>query len=338
MANPYKTYKMKLTTLSPIFIGGGESILNLSSEEDFKNKVLKNNPKRVEQWIDYFLNFQEYKRQRDRRIPFDANTPSLSGFLRFVDDKSFKPNHKKTDFILTVGKGYIPGTSVKGAIRTALLSEYIIKNNVELKVAEDKIKAQMKGLQISDSELISYTDSNFADYTITPQKIIDNKQKGYSNKNFQQKYKFLKAKKQISLKITIDTNICEYSIEDILDALNNHYLKIYKEYQNGLKDTNVKVSFSSDCIPNINIGGQSGFNTKNVLRALAGNNEFKYVQAKKNTLSKKFKNHNHDKCKDAPRYFKVVNISNDNNRKEYLSLGWCNLSVEKEIDVSDITN
>ena len=91
-------------------------------------------------------------------------------------------------------------------------------------------------------------------------------------------------------------------------------------------------------MPNINIGGQTGFNTKVVLRALVKDCEYNYIHKKKEILSKQFFRHNHDRCETAPRYLKVVNINYDRYKPEYLSLGWCNISVEKEIDVSDITD
>lgn len=336
MKNPYKSYKMKLTTLSPVFIGRGESILNLSSEEDFKNKVIKNDPQRLDSWCDYFLNFSEYKKNRDDRIPKEAKSPSLSGFLRFIEGNPSKPNQLKM-FILSSGEAYIPGSSIKGAIRTALLSQYILDNKVNLNDAEDKIKEQTRGLQISDSDLIDYSDDNFADYDIIPQKIIDNKNKGYS-RYFNQKYECLKENNSFYFNITIDSNICKYSIKDILNILKNHYSKVYQESKNGLKHTDAKVSKENDLLPNINIGGQTGFNTKVVLRVLVKDSEYNYIQKKKEILAKQFRRHNHDKCETAPRYLKVVNVNYDKGKPEYLSLGWCNISVEKEIDVSDITD
>lgn len=314
-----KTYKMKLTTLSPIFIGGGESILNIKDEQDFREKILKNNPKKMEEWIDYFINFDKYKHSYDNRIPREANKPSVSGFLRFINDKTFVPNKKTNEFCISCEKGFIPGSSIKGSIVTALQAKEI----KERKFDADNFKRQMRGLQISDSMLIP--KKYFKEYAIEPQKIIDNKTLGYSSTKYKPKKEFLKPLLSLSIIITIDKIFCKYKIEDIIEAINKFYLSVYNENELALKDTETSVCLNGNT-PNINIGGQSGFNTKVTLRAET-NSEFEYIQLKKNQLSKNFKKHNHEFVKTAPRYLKTVCLDNE----ERISIGWCNLQMVEEI-------
>jgi hypothetical protein len=327
-----KTYKMRLTTLSPVFIGDGETILGIQNEEDFKKKIIKNNPQIMAQWIDYFMNFKSYKNNRDYRIPKDANKPSLQGFLRFIGSKEFKPNKQTNKFVSSKNHHYIPGSSIKGAIRTALLSYYIKKYDGDLKIAEEKIKEQMKYLSISDSELIS--DEACGEMVISPQKIIDDKSVGYSNrdgrKNFQVAKEVLYEGEDIYFKLTVDKKHFKYSLDELLAILKGYYATVINENKQLLSGTNVKV-FLDDygLTPNINIGGQTGFNTKVVLRALSRDN-IDYINKKKIKLASQFRSHSHDMCKTAPRYLKFIKCEYDNNTSEKLTLGWCHISEVKE--------
>ena len=78
---------MKLTTLSPIFIGGGASVLSIKSEEDFR-KILESDKNLSEKWLNYFLN---------------ERSPSLVGFLNthvgeaYLSEKFGYKKNKKTN-------------------------------------------------------------------------------------------------------------------------------------------------------------------------------------------------------------------------------------------------
>ena len=325
-----KTYKMKLTTLSPIFIGGGETILGLKNEYDFKNKVLKNNTEMAKKWIDYFMNFKSYKNNPEykRLIPRDAKAPSLQGFLRFIENKEFKPNKKSNKFIRENGKPFIPASSIKGAIRTALMANFISQGN-NIRDAKEILKEQMKYIQISDTESIS--EDNFDEMKIYPQKLIQDKKVGYSPDKYGKPKtlfpkEFLYDGVDVYFYITIDTKKSKYSLEKILELLQKHYNTVCEENKAALIDTNVKICINYDGLkPNINIGGQSGFNTKVVLRSMS--KDFQdYTQKKKYTLSKNFNFHSHDKVSLAPRYLKFVKIACENGN-DYLTPGWCNISL-----------
>jgi len=356
-----KSYLIKLITLSPVFIGDGEAIKGIKTEEEFFNKVIQNNPERVQNWTNYFLN---------------ETNPSLQGFLRKYD-KSFIPNQKTNSFIKSAGKPYIPGSSIKGAIRSALLSKLILnlKKN-SFKEAEEILKEQMKYIQISDSNFI---DSKFLfkqkykNYNIIHKKIKEN------DKTINEK-EFLKQGVEVFFTLSIGHKKCDFDKDYIFEALNDFYGKILKENKDDLegkqavsniskpmteeefliskfgratnipceklipalneykqKYPSIKETSKSESqdnyiklydenlklTPNINIGGQSGFNTKVVLRALYGEN---YINKKKEILDKNFKSHNHKNMYKAPRYLKFVTVQGEN-----YTIGWCGLKVEKEI-------
>ncbi|GBR73423.1 CRISPR-associated protein Csm5 [Candidatus Termititenax aidoneus] len=343
------SYKMELYILSPLFIGDGESIKEIKSEVEFREKILKKDKQRIEQWINYFTNFAELKRNEtdkekqsrnlhqryERRIPQEANQPSLSGYLRFIKDSEFKPNQKSECFIQTAGRGYVPGSSIKGAIRTALVAELIREKKLNMEDAETELKKALKYIQVTDTN--TCPETSFAYYEIKPQKIIDNKQVGYS-RDFTVRKKFLKAGEILTFGITISER-SGYTLKRILEVLDKHYGQVLQENKTALENKeNIKTHdytkkqklyLTKDGItrlPNINIGGQSGFNTKIVLRAMSPD-EHKYIAAKKIILAGKFKRHAHDSAALAPRYLKFAEI---NEPESGLTPGWCRIvAVEK---------
>ncbi|GBR75890.1 CRISPR-associated protein Csm5 [Candidatus Termititenax persephonae] len=347
------SYEMKLYVLSPLFIGDGESIKGIKSEVDFRKKILKKDKQRIEQWINYFTNFAELKRNEadkekqnrnraqryERRIPKEANQPSLSGYLRFIKDSEFKPNKKPGDFIQTAGRGYVPGSSIKGAIRTALIAELIREKKLSVTEAEAELKEAMKYIQVTDTNICPET--KFVRYRIKPQKIIDNKQVGYSSRNFTVDKKFLKDGTILTFGITIDEKRSGYTLKRILEGLDKHYGQVLQENKEALgnKDNirthdyteeqkqNLTKKDGITKLPNINIGGQSGFNTKIVLCAVHPDNH-EYMAAKKKILAEKFGQHVHDRAALAPRYLKFAEIHEP---EHGLTPGWCRIVAVKKL-------
>jgi CRISPR-associated protein Csm5 len=136
-----KTYKMKLTTLSPVFIGGGEELsaldycydknshqLKIIDEEKFAKFLVEKH------LLDDFMNFvmsnknaKLYNWGKSKNITL-INCPIYKKTYNNIDIKSndinlfVKDNHDKA---------YIPGSSIKGAIRTAVLSQ-MLKESPEI--------------------------------------------------------------------------------------------------------------------------------------------------------------------------------------------------------------
>lgn len=365
MKNPYKSYKMKLTTLSPVFIGGGEyhdysrlqyvlsnNKLKIINESKFLNFLSRS--KSLEKFIKYVSTPKNDKNRNSisptlkQWLNDNFNNEELDIYERIEDIYNLE-NISKINYIRSFIKNidnnpYIPGSSIKGAIRTALFSKLIEENGYSNAIK--KIDTEMSNIIISDSKPFIKKDLMYRQ-TIHQQLITDaNSIK--KNGNLKIDYKFMSIDNDLKeilregiityFNITLD-NKCIYSIEDILKIINNHYQKVLEENSilNSI-DSDLKTNISiANCLPNINIGGQSGLNTKIVLRALS-NSDAEYKKRKKDLLdnSKQSKKHNHlEIC--APRCLKVVRRF----KKEYewyMPLGWCNLTVEKEINVSDITD
>lgn len=124
-----KVYKCKLRTLSPIHIGAGKEYgasEYVPSKAKLKGEVV-NTIKRVD-FANYYLNLDESKQER-----FLVNLSDPNFRLEQYDSKISKEYTRYTainkatsqttdisEHIKTLDKPYIPGSSIKGAIKTAI--------------------------------------------------------------------------------------------------------------------------------------------------------------------------------------------------------------------------
>lgn len=120
-----KKYDFDIETVTPVHIGSGDSYLSsecLFSGRDYKRidiskyfrLLIKDNPDEQEEFI---KNLSENK-FIPKDLPGDYTKYYIS--KQFQDD-DFKNNNEIKENIKVFNKPYIPGSSIKGAIRTALL-------------------------------------------------------------------------------------------------------------------------------------------------------------------------------------------------------------------------
>ncbi len=148
-----KRYKMKLTTLSPVFIGSGEALSGLdyffdNSKNQLniidENKIAKylNQNHLIDGFIKYIANKKDVKFFEWAKIN-NINPSKLDIYKKIYkySSKDIKVLNKVNLIIRnTAGKAYIPGSSIKGAIRTAILIKKL-KENPELRLKyQQKIK------------------------------------------------------------------------------------------------------------------------------------------------------------------------------------------------------
>ena len=353
-----KRYKMNLTTLSPVFIGGGNfsdlsqlqyvlsgSELKILDESKFM-KFLKNT-----NLLDKFINYVSTPQYNKNNKPI---SPTLSNWINQNFPKKDLDIYSRIDeveiesrrnlnyvrsFIKTSnGRPYIPGSSIKGAIKTAMLSHLIKNDGLEQKKAEDFLKEQMKFIQISDTK--SLPNSCLMYRQTAHQQLISDSKSIKRNGYLKIDYKLMNVDNDLkeilkeglicTFYITIEDNF-KYTIEDILNILNKFYTEVYDENKelNNLSKIFKTVITVKDCSPNINIGGQSGFNTKVILKALSAN-EIDYIKRKKESLNsiKSSRKHKHDETFIAPRCLRVVQRFKENDNT-LMPLGWCNISIAK---------
>lgn len=390
MKNPYKSYKMKLITLSPIFIGNGEElnqgqyifdnaqmVVKILDENKFANFLNKNNL--IDEYsnalIKYGKNINLKRWLGEKRIPL--NSPIFSKIIpckyltinKFGKSKiatslnSIKPFMKNAD-----GFAYIPGSSIKGAIRTAFCSYLVYKNKdkfqnewralkqalTERRPKKNAINQITKSIEQKCFNLIKYNDEKAAYGDIFSTLIIGDS-KGVSKDklyvttrldcaiqkqnptSMPMNLEVIASNVEINFNLSIDASAGTYfSIEKIKEVLN-----FYKKQQidNKIFEKNSEYLYSPDelsenIIPNLCIGGMTGYFNKNIVYSLAPTK-----QEAINVLREYFANsfpkggHRENDFEVAPHTIKAVNDNDD-----IIPLGWCNLAVEKEIHVSNITD
>lgn len=341
MKDYLKNYKMQIKTLSPIYIGSG---VKLGTKEyiympwnheviipDMQIMFLAIQKKGL---ISEFTDFMMDSRQ---------NTTTLSMWLKehqfksvdyeqwklykmdageaFLNPKA-RPKELETFVKDTYGMPYVPGSSIKGMLRTAIIAWELHRspdkyNDVreeiksassiragrnmylarETKMLEQKVlfilnndqknkgnavNDCLSGLHIGDSEPIKVNQLTLS------QKIdymIDGNQKALPLLR-----ETLIPGTEINFEITIDTTVCPYDIDDIFEAL-QYFKKVcneyfYRRFNREINDDNA-----------VFIGGGCGFLSKTVIYSLFESDAVKVVDnIFKNTLNDKiYKEHKHYK-------------------------------------------
>ena len=247
----------------------------------------------------------------------------------------------------------MPGNSLKGASRTILLSNNILEynrrysgnkkdikntrykgrrylereaNNIEnkafntLKRNEEKkydaVYDTLSGLRISDSKPLSIDD------LVLCQKI-DVSVDGNENK-LNVLRECLKPNTNIEFELSIDTQLCKYTVDEILEAINNFYKCYLDVFLKKFKkpSSNKKNSFY--------LGGGSGYVSKTVSYPLYGDDEGVKIVSNifQNTLNNRAKrDHKHEKdvaLGVSPHMLKCTRYNNN-----LYEMGLCNIDFVK---------
>lgn len=321
-----KHYHMVLRTVGPVFVGDGRSL-------DKKEYIFQKN-KGMVLIPDLNKMYQGItKKGLERRFTeyLLSNAKNADGSNRWDLGRWFRENNIGSkdyepwilykldcgDFLQekgaieirtfqkdAFGKPYVPGTSMKGMLRTILLANelmnddsyckevkrcimsaiqngrnrtFLLKrevNEIENEVLHtlDRVDARGKevgknnavndvlsGLIISDSKPISLERMTLC------QKIDENVEGERKSLNLLRES--VKPGTDIHFDLTIDSTICPYTIEDIVDAVNCFNESYYNMYLYRFKGIEYPKTNT------VWLGGGSGFFTKTILYALLGQNK-----------------------------------------------------------------
>ena len=372
--------KIKLTTLSPVFIGGGVTLnksqyiyrrgsdkIYILDEGKFSDFLFKGN------LFDRYFKFVEKSSSVGDRKDL-INWMSESGisekdycnFTRYVLDFELKnleiDKESLNDihcFIKNTSlKPYIPGSSIKGAIRTAILfrkirndrnfGSYSIKSEIEKALISgkkqdiDRINKKIERNIFEYKEYEKDGDKNhmhgisISDSAEIPEKNLELIQKldlstKYKNGNYQKKLplyrEYLKPLTETTFTISIDRLITSplgvESISDIFECLNEFNAFIENHVNSKFIKFNTPFSNSYNKLlkPTICIGGGAGMFSKVVTYAILGGVE-EASKSMKVYLNKNFRVHKHNELDKniSPRTLKLSRCHETN-----LLVGWCNL-------------
>lgn len=307
-----KTYDITLETLAPLFIGSGADIkkkeyVYLKQE----NKVFIPNLPKMYQGLRKLGKGREYENYllndgRALAAWFSEQQIGYKQYAQWMDyelasgDVDFEGNDKKGNRTKEIqlcikdayGCPYVPGSSLKGALRTVLIGDHLMEKeypdmrnkvrnfketsrnrllgweNKELetevlhtlnrkKRKDDAVNDVLSGLRISDSKPLQVTD-------LTLCQKIDVSIKGNENK-INTLRECIKPGTKIQFSITIDSQIFPYSVEDILKSVRSFYHQ-YEIFKNKFP---IAIEFDS-AEDVIYLGGGCGYATKTVTYPLLG--------------------------------------------------------------------
>ncbi|QHW35987.1 type III-A CRISPR-associated RAMP protein Csm5 [Staphylococcus ursi] len=331
-----KVYEATIKTVGPVHIGSGRTIRKQDYIYDFhKSMVHMVNGAELVKFLkgkDLLDDYQKFLRHPPKK-------PRESGLKNFLDAHRIKQDEWKTfikfseqvhqgkkhgtykpkplnDIHLMMRDGqnqvYIPGSSIKGAIKTAVVSKY--------NEAEKDIFSKIK---VSDSEPID--ECHLAIY----QKIDINK----VDKPMPLYRECIDVNTEIKFTLSLEDDI--YTIEDIEECIQSFYKNYYNEWLIGFKETNGGRRFSIE-------GGMPALVGENVLYLGAGTGfvsktthyQLKNrLQAKKDSfeiLRKKFSS-TYGKMKEIPKNVPVVLKGTINEiKKEAYQQGMCMITFNSK--------
>ncbi len=343
-----KHYNMRITALSPIHVGGGNKIgkkeyIQIGGSRQpimvpDVNKMFQTlrTMRRDNAYAEYMLDGYDKRGLgqwlKDQSIP-DKTIESWKRYSMDPGDAFVRKNNNKNaatpkeivTFIKDAyEKPYVPGSTIKGMLRNAILCYRIHKNPSAYKREIDQLErasrmgGRGKGFlqkETGDLEKAIYNtlaregtdkddavNSIMAGFIVSDSKPIDEKQLMLSQKidvNLKGEEKSLpilrealKPGTEIDFEITIDTRICDITMEEILAALDyfnqvsNQYF--YSRFRRGSKAKGT-----------VWLGGGTGFLSKTMLYPVYGEQAVRIAdKAFQATIGKNYSVHKHEK--DVP--------------------------------------
>lgn len=303
MGQYLKSYRVILTTKSPVYVGSGEKIkkkqyvLNRSEKKIYLPDMKKvysamQRKKKGQAYERYLLNRNEKDFARWMQKQRISEKEYLSWMRYRLDCSDVVLTDETNDLLLCVkdpyGMPYIPGSSLKGVLRTILLADELLydpdkKRNAqriikkglkesrpgkrylgrEMKEIEQQVfhlldyetdqrnsvQDIMRGIIISDSKPLSLSD-------LTVCQQIDSNVKG-TKKRLPIMRECIRPGRKIEFTMTIDESMNQATDETILTAVNN-FLGIYQKFL-------LKFKMQDNAENMIYIGGAVGFVSKTIL-------------------------------------------------------------------------
>ena len=356
-----EVYDLKLTVVTPFFVGDGieldkrsylynrsrKSVSMIDLERLFKLIVNKRLTDAYEAFMlgggKDLYEFLRYNRVPEQAIN-DLILYSVDAENAIVIDKYGKPKPQNIHTFIrdAYGNPYVPGSSVKGALRTIILQKLILDDrnhkNIEDKdvkwkfdktidsrylctlalndKTDNPLNSIMRGVRISDSQPLSNSD-------LTLSKKIDVHTDG-SDKDIPVVRETLKPQSELQFKLTLDQGLLKNQItpDYILDAVNRYADYYYDTYIMKFKKAYDEADIDyNDCLI---FGGGSGFFTKSLLYPYFG--EERALKITSELMKRNYKNGKHyldQKQGISPRTLKYTKF-----RQKLLPLGVCKIEIK----------
>ena len=314
MALFLKNFEVEIQTVAPVFIGSGE----ISGKKEYlydrdKNEIIFLNMQKMFVGLTKLKKlgaYEEYLLQdrRDLFSFFRSNGIHAGIFAPWIEYKAPVGdegliNRQSSDIFRFVkdpyGNPYIPGSSLKGMIRTALLADYYEKHQAEAgrvasaakqetfrnrrsymaapdrDMSSEVLHSQInKGTKIGDMQndimrglIISDSNPIAKDRLCICQKV-DQGVDG-TEKRLNLLRECLKPDTTVTFSMSIDPSIFNYSIQDLANAIT----AFYKNYHDRFAAHFAKEPFVSKYSRILFLGGGTGYASKTVANSIFGDEE-----------------------------------------------------------------
>lgn len=362
MKNFLKNYEFTLTVKGPVHIGDGKTLTKVDYFF-YKDRIYFPNLHKMFLYIKQMHLTSDYESfmysannnltywLNDKRIISAVAEKCTDYSISLVGSSASKPRNLSTFVKDPYGNPYIPGSSLKGLIRTLLLAKEIVDNpddyaeiesdicrgvrnprarrndmlNRESSTLEeiafhklncsDKRKNAVndvfKGLIVSDSQPLSTND------LIVTEKIDYNV---VGNEKPLPLYReSLVPNTQVKFNVTIDTSIFNYTIDDILQAVKLFAEDYYTYFSSNFRGIKKPTSNT------VWLGGGAGYVSKTIMYNLFGDDAYNIVSSVLNVTAKQ---HHHDKDKKKGVSPVTVKLTKYNNT--LCHYGECTLSISEK--------
>lgn len=332
----FSTYKITLETRGPLYIGSGrelgkkEFIYNRKSQKilipdltKMYHSLQEKNLARA--YENYLLDQREkdlYTWLNRKGITYDIYK-NWTGYILDCSDAVLDKNTKNLSLFMkdAYGKPYVPGSSLKGALRTILFCDELRNDQLKCKKIQDEIRKGMKysrqgrnflQKESSNIEVEVFHTCDIDTKYVPKRHALQDHMKGViisdsypiDSKNLVLCQKIdvdvhgkekvmpilrecIKPGTKIEFEMTIDENVIQYYDIGILEAV-NRFLKCYQSY---LKHFG-KVEEEQDILY---LGGSVGFVSKTILYSLFSEKEAVQITSDifDKTLSDRIKREHH---------------------------------------------
>lgn len=359
MKNFLKNYEFTLTVKGPVHIGDGKTLTKVDYFF-YKDRIYFPNLHKMFSYIKQMHLINDYESfmysannnltywLNDKRIISAVAEKCTDYSISLVGSSASKPRNLSTFVKDPYRNPYIPGSSLKGLIRTLLLAKEIVDNPNDYAEIESDIRRGIrnpranrnnmlnresstleeiafhklncsdkrknavndvfKGLIVSDSQPLSTND------LIVTEKIDYNV---VGNEKPLPLYReSLVPNTQVKFNVTIDTSIFNYTINDILQAVKLFAEDYYTYFSSNFRGIKKPTSNT------VWLGGGAGYVSKTIMYNLFGDDAYNIVSSVLNVTAKQ---HHHDKDKKKGVSPVTVKLTKYNNT--LCHYGECTLSI-----------
>lgn len=288
MGHLIQRYKFTLATLAPVFIGSGQTYTAkeylLEDKEIYFPNMIKlyqyianNYPTKLGEYEEFLM--KPHTTERAERLPDILNrlgvkSRDFGGYRLSASDVDFNTNKKPLNEIDAFvkdafGQPYIPGSSLKGALRTIICNVKFGADNSKdrgrnvIRIPWGAKQGQafsdfFHNIRVSDSEPLS------RQCLMICQKIDFAKGKERPNPPLPIARECIKPRNVIEFTITCEGQEANEAMEQLVQWSRNHY----DRYDEHFLSTETKPSYVQDNPPKggvLYLGGGAGFWTKTII-------------------------------------------------------------------------